>query len=124
MLLALLAGRGMADRPMLLPGGLNLDSGLLFLICICSCLTWLEISLEAFWYSSSYRFISSLEIRNLEKSPSRPLAEEPPFPAALGILERFGMLEADDSSAAVSSVTPASTRNSLAEGSRFSRLVE
>jgi hypothetical protein len=38
------------------------------------------------------------------------------------IFERLGKLEADERTLVTSKVTPASTRNSLADGSRFSRL--
>ena len=91
---------------------------------------WLLISSDAFWYSTSYCFISSFDMRNLENSPSRVVSifrdseaadaeagdEDGPMP------DKLGMLEADESTFVASSVTPASTRNSLAEGSRFSRL--
>ena len=91
---------------------------------------WFFISCDAFWYSTSYCFISSFEIRNLENSPSRVVSifrdseaadeedgdEDGPMP------DKFGMLEADESTFVASRVTPASTRNSFADGSRFSRL--
>ena len=91
---------------------------------------WLLISSDAFWYSTSYCFISSFDMRNLENSPSRVVSifrdseaadaeageEDGPMP------DKLGMLEADESTFVASSVTPASTRNSLAEGSRFSKL--
>lgn len=91
---------------------------------------WFFISCDAFWYSNSYCFISSFEMRNLENSPSRFVSifrdseaadeeaddEDGPMP------DKFGMLEADESTFVASRVTPASTRNSFADGSRFSRL--
>ena len=91
---------------------------------------WFFISCDAFWYSTSYCFISSFEMRNLENSPSKVVSifrdseaadeeagdEDGPMP------DKFGILEADDSTFVASRVTPASTRNSFAEGSRFSRL--
>ena len=78
-------------------------------------------------------------IRNLENSPSRlgttgpepdlvrtSFSPPPPPPVDpnMFILERLGMLEAELKMFVVSNVTPASTKNSLAEGSRFSRLEE
>ena len=91
---------------------------------------WFFISCDAFWYSTSYCFISLFDMRNLENSPSRVVSilsdseaadeevadEDGPMP------DKLGMLEADESTFVASRVTPASTRNSFADGSRFSRL--
>lgn len=88
------------------------------------------------WYSASYCSISSLEIRYLENSPSRfpffpswPASDvdlsDSDWPKNSLIFDRFGILEETvEINLDLSSMTPASTRNSLAEGSRFSRLEE
>ena len=92
------------------------------------------------WYSASYCSISSLEMRYLENSPSRfpflpslpESAESFPALAASALLarkllnlERLGKLEDTvDRIEDFSRTTPASTKNSLADGSKFSRLEE
>ena len=85
-------------------------------------------------YSASYCSISALDIRYLENSPSKLVVklvaeldtEDDTIVVLLVLLvAKLGILDAEVKTwLELSKMTPASTRNSLALGSKFSRLDE